>query len=142
MRSSSRSAKTCAVAGNCAASGTGGSTGDVMGRPTALLERGTDAGEHALVLHVRHFLAAHLGERAHELVFFGREAGGHLDVDAHEQVTPPAPAQRVHTATLEPEDVTRLRTRSDDELLDSLERLDVEVRAEGRLRERDRAHVQ
>src|SRR5689334_14426303 len=101
MRSSRRSANTWAVAANCAASGTGGSTGVVIAWRTALLERGADAGEHPLVLHVRHLLAAHGGERAHELVLFGREPGRHLDLDAHEQVAATASAQRVHTAALE-----------------------------------------
>src|SRR5690348_13362925 len=104
MRSSSRSANTWAVAAKCEASGTGGSTGGVIVRPTALLERGTDAREHALVLHVRHFLAAHLRKRADELVLLGRETGGHLDVDAYEQVAATATAQRVDATALQPED--------------------------------------
>src|SRR4051812_27736484 len=137
MSSSRRSANTCAVDASCAGSCTGGSTGGI-----ALLERGTQAREHALVLHVRDLFAAQLGEGAHELVFLGREAGGDLDVDAYEQVAASAPAQRRDAAALEPEDVSGLRARRDDQLLDlAVEGLDVEVRAERRLAERDLAHV-
>ena len=57
---------------------------------------------------------------------------GHLDVDAHEQVAAAAAAQRGHAPALQPEHVTRLRARRDDELLEPFERLDVEVGAERR----------
>ena len=59
----------------------------------------------------RDLLAAERRERAQQLVLLGREATGHLDVDAHEQVAAAAAAQRGHAAALQPEHVTGLRAR-------------------------------
>ena len=96
----------------------------------ALLERGAQPGEDALLLLRRDFFAAHRRERAQQLVFFGGEPTGHVDIDAHEQITTTTTAQRGNTASLEPEHVSGLGAPGHDELFGSFERLDVEPGAQ------------
>ena len=110
--------------------------------PTGLLEGGAQAGEDTLLLRRGDVLTAEAGERPEQFVFLGRQVRGNLDVDADEEIAAAAAAQRGDAAPLQLEHVTRLGARRNDELLGAFERLDVEVRAERGLRERDRAHVQ
>ena len=80
-------------------------------------------------------LAAGRGELPQQFVLLRRQFGGCRDEHVHEQVTAAPAAQVRYTETPDPLDVPVLRPRRHDDPLWSVERLDLELRSERRLRQ-------
>ena len=110
------------------------------GHEGVLLERRLEARENAAVLGCQLF-AALLRELSEEVRLLVRQLRRHFDINLHDQITAPAAAQVGNARAFDPEARTRLRARRDMERLRAFERLDFDLRAKRRLRERDAANV-
>src|SRR5690606_3460956 len=81
-----------------------------------------------------HRLAPQLGEAAQQLLLLLAELGRHLDDDGDEQVAAAAPLEVGHAPAPQPEGRARRRPPGHLELLDAVERLELQRRAQHRLR--------
>ena len=123
---------------------TSGHVGRAADGPTRPSRRATGtrtgAGRRRPSRWARRLLRRAAPRTAQQLVLLGGEPTGHVDVDAHEQIAAPRPRSAGTPRPLS-RNTCRAACPRDDELLGAVERLDVEARAQRRLRERDAPHV-
>ena len=79
-----------------------------------------------------------LGELPEELLLLGPEVGGHVDDRSHDEVAARPALEVRHAPPAQPELLARRRAARDHEVLGAVERVELEVGAEGRLGEGDR----